>query len=209
MTTDQPDLRTAIILGVDPALGTTGLALIQPSPRIPGHDYVNVWSIVTQLHRGETEEQADARRIDAITADVLKFARDWTVDVVAVEQQYVGKNQHVCLRLRALASAIEYACRAAGLTVVKVEASERAKALGIRRKLSRDRLKAAIMEAVKLLYGVNCSDDNQADAVAIGLAGRNKLRLQQLTAQQETARKQLPGLGKYGPKKRRRKGVTR
>lgn len=209
MTEKPLDLSTAIVLGVDPSFTRTGLALIQPSPTIRGHDFVNVWSFITKRKPGETEAQADARRIDATAAEVLQFAREWTVDVVCVEQQYVGKNEHTCMRLKALAAAVEYACRNAGLIVVPVEASERAKAVGIHRKLSRERLKAAIVAAVKLLYGITCTCDDEADAVAIGLAGRNKLKAQQLTAKQDASRQQLPGMGKYGPRKRRAKAPSR
>lgn len=211
MIPEPLDLSTAVVLGVDPSFTRTGIALIQPS--LPGQDHVNAWSFVTKRVPKrvpvETDAQADARRIDAITAEVLQFARAWAVDVVCVEQPYMGENPSTALRLRALSAAIEYACRAAGYTVVQVDPQTRGRAVGVVRRLKRDALKAAIVAAVKLLYGLTVTCDDEADAVAIGLAGRNKLRLQQLTAAQTAARKPLPGLGKYGPKKRRRKGAAR
>lgn len=167
-----------VIVGFDPATKASGWAIL-------GLD----GDRETILKAG-TFRPVGLDRMGAL-ANLYTWARDlvklWTPAAVAIETVYHGPNAQTTIRLAEVGAVIRLAVMHAGagiLEVVEVAPAERAKVLGLGGRCT----KADIVAAVNLIYGLELSDHNAADAVAIAAQGAAFLRIEGLKELEITGR---------------------
>ena len=161
------------ILGIDAALTSTGLAIVEWFG-VPGRERV----IATQAvltERGDVpgDDVARARRVGTVA---LECAMEYGAGLVGLELPYIPRwhqTGDVPLRLASLGGVIEAMLAAGGYRVVRVQASSRAKALGVSGRAPRGEGKRRCMEAVLSRYGLQVSED-EADAIGVALAAVRK-----------------------------------
>lgn len=155
------------IMGVDPALGVTGVAVIEVHDR-PGDESVLHTSLIKT---SSADGRGDTSRLAEIADKCLLVAQLAGVMVVGIEKPYISMKQspRTALRLSELHGVLRDRMAGAGYEVFSIAPASRCVALGVSGRLPRAAAKAAVMASVLSRYGMDLSED-EADAVGTAVA---------------------------------------
>jgi Holliday junction resolvasome RuvABC endonuclease subunit len=169
------------VLGVDPSLTATGLAIIE-TDGVPGRERVLATTCIETRPRDEDgRAQGDGERQHIIAAAVAAFTDEHKPDIAGLEKTYMDplKAANVTGRLEYLRGRIAGVLHERGVLVVDVAPASRAKALGVNgRGVKRAAQKAQVAASVKLRYGLDVGPlgitIDEADAIGVALAAAVK-----------------------------------
>jgi crossover junction endodeoxyribonuclease RuvC len=151
------------ILGIDPSTVATGRALL-----VAENGQETVESMGVFAPRGEDLNNK------------LLNAYDWmqqlievtTPNVLAIETPFFRLNAQTLITLASLGAAYRLAAMRAGLRVVGIPPAMRCTAIGLAGDAAKDRVR----HTVNAIYGLDLTDHNISDAVAVAAAAAIKLR---------------------------------
>lgn len=155
----KPQEVEPIFIGLDPSLAAIGWVLLDGKVYITGGVYAPSGDL-------------DEKLLDAYIwlGDWLRNIRSNTTQdiVVALEMPYMGMNADTHYKLSALSGVLRAAALGIGVMAIPIVPSTRCKAIGLKGNSS----KKQILERVNEIYGLEVDNFDEADAIAIALAGR-------------------------------------
>jgi len=160
--------RALRVLGIDPSTVGTGRALL-----------------VAEGSRETVETLGVFAPPGANLDEKLDAAFDWMVEVIAftkpdalaIETPFFKLNAQTMFTLASLGAVYRLAATRAGLPVIEIPPAKRCVAVGLAGNASKDQVRYT----VNAVYGLDLTDHNMADAVAIAAAGALQLRMQAMT----------------------------
>lgn len=152
-----------LVLGLDPATVASGWAILA----VNGADQ-EVRNCGT--YRAPGKERLG--QLASIYEWALGLVDQWAPVLVAVETVYHGPSPRTTIRLAEVGAVVRLAAHHAGAVIVDIAPSERIGAIGLGGRPD----KADLIRAVNVLYRLELSDHNAADAVAIAAAGAVDLK---------------------------------
>ena len=154
---------TCNVLGLDPSTVATGWALLA----VEGRDEGVVASGVYHPPKGSLDERLAAAYHWLNGIDVTHDPH-----VLAIETPFFKLNARTLAVLAGLGAAFRLAATLAGMRVVEITPAGRCTGIGLAGNAS----KSQVLYTVNAIYGLNLTDHNEADAVAIAAAAAVKLR---------------------------------
>jgi Holliday junction resolvasome RuvABC endonuclease subunit len=181
-----------IVLGIDPSYTCTGFAVldiaIDDGRLVAGRERVLRTGTASAPKRPGANDEPKRREL--IAKACMRWADEWTPELIAIEEPCRGVNAATDAMLQRLNATVTDALTAAGWTLVQVNNSKRKRALHLHGRTSAE-LKASAIRVVSDRYGVLTGGDggrltsDEADAVGHALAGTQQwLESQKPTVQQ-------------------------
>ncbi len=170
------------VLGVDPGLGRTGVALVDGRP-----------GALRLIHAGciETaEHEGDGARLLALFRSLIQLARDLHPDIAAVERLYFSTNRRTAMRVSEARGAILCALAEGGVPVAEYtpnEVKESVAGYGAATKRQVIRMCLSLL-AVERIDG----PDDAADACAAAICHHHRAGLRRTAPERREAA--APGL---------------
>jgi len=127
-----------------------------------------------------------AAKWDDLLVEVGRFLGDeigYEVEYVAAEMPVMYKNAKTAIQLAQLVGAIRFASLNHGCEFIEVLPSERLTACGIPILTRSKPAKEAVKRTVSAIYGIEVTTTHAADAIAVGMAALNKLKLREMSRQ--------------------------
>lgn len=151
-----------IVIGLDPSLAALGWAVLENGGFVDCGVYVPCGD-----------------GLDAKLGNAHAWLRDWLYasemeKIIAIEMPFAGINANTHYKLSALSGALRAAVFRTGRRVIPIAPAERAKHLGLKGNAS----KKEIMQEVNRRFGLDITDLDESDAIAISWAGYCKSDLE-------------------------------
>ena len=157
------------VLGIDPGLGRTGVAVVDGSPGALRLVHAARLDTLPQ-----TSEPARLANLDGLVTDVL---REFAPDVAAVELLFFSTNRRTAMRVAEARGVILCAVARSGLHIAEYTPTQVKDAVcgyGAARK-------AQVQRMTQRLLSVDSSEDDVADACAVAVCHHHRARLGALT----------------------------
>jgi Holliday junction resolvasome RuvABC endonuclease subunit len=155
------------IIAVDPGLSKTGIVILLGQKLL--------YKELITLNKDEWG------RLRQIHERIRKITEQFQPDYLAIENQYLGFNAGVAIKLSALRGIIMGAYWGYNIKgeIVLVSPLEAKSAMGVNTKLKRDESKLAVRKMVELMYPeLKGEEEDIIDAISIALGGFNKIFLE-------------------------------
>lgn len=167
------------VLGVDPGLARTGVAVVQGTPGALRLEHVELIETVPQT--------SGPARLAALHALMSGLCAELRPDVAAVEELFFSTNRRTAMRVGEARGVVISAIAGAGVAVFEYTPTQVKEAVcgyGAARKPQVSRMVAGLLNIDEL-----SGPDDVTDACAIAVCHHHRARLQALTGGQSPARR--------------------
>ncbi len=155
------------LLSIDPSSTAPGFALFKnEEPQ---------WSLTYELKSKEFLE-----RIEQLILLLISIISEYKPDFIAIESPYLGISRSTSMKMGEIFGVVIAVCIMEGYnrqTIIEIHPMTAKKAAGVASFKNRAEGKEDVIQSMKKMFpDINIVDDNSADALAVGLAGIQKIK---------------------------------
>ena len=160
---ENKTLKTITVLGIDPGIQNTGLAIVMGNTQ---------YKLIDSVHVKTKSSEDTSDRLHQIYTQGNELLTRHAVDAICIEKVYHNKNVNSSISTGMVIGVIHIMAKMHKKPVIELTPQAIKKATGLGAKAT----KAEIMKVGTQMFGIDMESDHQADAIFAAVAGILHLR---------------------------------